>query len=193
VQKPGRLSQHAERRILTSAEGQSPLVAVLACSDSRVSLEIIFDTPLGDIFTVRNNGNIVGGNEIASMEYAVLHLGVQDLIVMGHTQCGAIAAAVHGKEFHSTGAMMWKGIEQVTEKILRDQPELEGADFIEAVSRANVWQSVADLLEQSRELSDSVMRGRLRILGAYYDMRKGVVDFMGQHPDQEAIIGCKSS
>src|SRR5262245_36848791 len=91
-------SQHphhdAERRSSTVAQGQEPFATVLGCSDSREPVELIFDRGVGDLFVVRVAGNVAGTSELASMEYGVGHLNTPLLIVMGHTKCGGVAAAV---------------------------------------------------------------------------------------------------
>ncbi len=91
-----------ERRILTSKEGQKPFAAVLACSDSRVPVKILFDRGVGDIFTVRVAGNVVGETAVGSIEYAVENLGIRLLVVLGHSCCGAVEAAL-GEGTHSVG------------------------------------------------------------------------------------------
>ena len=87
-------TRDAERRALTSGQGQHPLAAILTCSDSRVPPEIVFDQGLGDIFVIRVAGNVAATDEIGSIEYAVDHLASPLVVVLGHSQCGAVTAVV---------------------------------------------------------------------------------------------------
>ena len=92
--------QDAERRAATAAQGQEPFATILACSDSRDPVELIFDRGVGDLFVVRVAGNVAGESELATVEYGVGHLNTPLLIVMGHTKCGAVTAVVKEAELH---------------------------------------------------------------------------------------------
>jgi carbonic anhydrase len=92
--QPSHPNLSAERRQQTAEKGQNPFAVVLACADSRVPVEEIFDRGIGDIFTIRDAGNIATKTDIGSIEYAVDHLGTPLVVVMGHSQCGAVTATV---------------------------------------------------------------------------------------------------
>src|SRR5262245_20646613 len=144
-------SQHphhdAERRSSTVAQGQEPFATVLGCSDSREPVELIFDRGVGDLFVVRVAGNIVGTSELASLEYGIGHLHPPVLVVMGHTRCGAVTAAVKGEPLHGH-------VQRLVDKIkpAADKAKVESLDIEEAVPKAirgNIWQSIEDILKQS--------------------------------------------
>ena len=136
------------RRDALSA-GQKPFAAVLACADSRVIPEIVFDRGLGDLFVVRCAGNVVGDVELASLEYAVLHLGVKTVVVLGHTNCGAVGAAIHG-EFEGNIGVITRKIR----KIIGDEKDtlvackanvLSGAAYLRATLPAEIVPAVYDI------------------------------------------------
>lgn len=170
-----RVVEHRERRLQTSEEGQHPSVAILSCSDSRVPVEHIFDCGIGDIFTVRVAGNVVGPSELGSLDYAVEHLGVSVLVVMGHTQCGAVQAAVQGEGLHGSIGELVARIIPALEKSKADHPGITGPALVEAVVKANIRQSMDDLVQKSNIIADRVKSGELKVAGAYYDIREGSV------------------
>jgi carbonic anhydrase len=151
--------------------GQYPFAAVLSCSDSRVPSEIIFDCGLGDLFIVRTAGHVLGPAALGSLEYSAESLAVPLIMVVGHSQCGAVTAVVaDGAEL--PGAMRSLG--------LFIQPALERAKARPGNLLANTIHSntarTVDLLRQSEPfLRPRVEAGRLLIVGAYYDLETGVV------------------
>ncbi|HMK36919.1 MAG TPA: carbonic anhydrase [Desulfomonilaceae bacterium] len=181
--------RHEENRLKTSNEGQRPAVAVLSCSDSRVPVEVLFDCSIGDIFTVRVAGNVAGSSESGSLEYAADHLGISVLLVMGHTQCGAVTAAVNGQGSGGGVGHILSKIVPAVNKTRAAYPGLSGNELVEAVVRANVWQTIEELLNTSPAIRESVRTGRLEILGACYDIRDGRIEWMGIHPKQEQLLG----
>jgi carbonic anhydrase len=181
--------RHEEKRIKTSSEGQRPEVAILSCSDSRVPVEVLFDCSIGDMFTVRVAGNVVGSSEMGSMEYAVSHLGVSVVIVMGHTRCGAVTAAVSQPGSQCNVGQLLAKITPAVNKTRTDYPGLSGDELVEAVVRANIWLSVEALLNNSPAIREAVIAGRLEVHGACYDIRDGSIEWMGPHPDQGLLLG----
>lgn len=151
------------------AKGQFPFAVVICCSDSRVPPELLFNQGLGDIFVVRVAGNVIGSMELGSVEYAVEHLGVKLIVVLGHEQCGAVKAAVDGGEVSPN-------IMEITKKI---QPAVESAkavnatDMYEAAADNNVKNMVA-MLNASRVLAHA---DGVTVLGAKYHLRSGEVEF----------------
>jgi carbonic anhydrase len=184
---PMRPRQDEARRILTAEGGQHPFVAVLACSDSRVPVEILFDQGIGDLFTVRVAGNIAGPSEIGSLEYAVANLGVSALLVLGHTHCGAVHAAVKTQELHGAVGEVIGRILPAVNKATTDHPALTGQELLEAAVRANIRHSMGDLLRNSSIIRDAIGRGKLELIGACYDIRDGLVTWMGPHPAQAEL------
>jgi len=157
--------QDAARR-LDLLKGQHPLTAVLCCSDSRVPPEVIFDQGLGDLFVVRTAGNLVDDVALGSLEYAVEHLHVRLLLVLGHSQCGAVTAAVQGGDAPGH-------IGAVVER-LADAVKRSGGQVAQAVDE-NIRSMVAMLRTNEPILAEAVAVGHLVVLGARYDLEDGRV------------------
>ena len=161
--------QNPERR-KDIAQGPQPFAAVLSCSDSRVPPEIIFDQGLGDLFVVRIAGHVLDETALASLEYAVEHLGVKYIMVLGHARCGAVDAALKGGEMHGHIGVLVKAIQPAVAKI-KNQP----GDPLDKAVRAHVALVVDQLKTSAPLLKESVKKGDLSIVGAYYDLDDGVV------------------
>jgi carbonic anhydrase len=170
----------AARRQSVFAEGQHPSAVVIGCSDSRVPVEAIFDQGIGDVFVVRVAGNVCNGDEIASIEYAVEHLGVPLCVVLGHTRCGAVTAVVKGEAIHGHLARLVRKIQDAVEDARRENPSLAGDDLIDAAARHNVWRGMVDLARESTAIATRVDSGALRIAGAVYDLATGQIDWLNQ-------------
>jgi carbonic anhydrase len=186
---PQHLHQGPERRALTSAQGQHPLATVLTCSDSRVPAEIIFDQGIGDLFMVRVAGNVAATDEIGSLEYAVDHLAVPLVVVMGHTQCGAVAAVLDGAKLPPNIAALVEPIKPAVDKALQDHPGAARDALLKAAITDNVWQAIADMLEQSPIIREKVKAGRTKVVGALYDLDSGQVKWLGTLPGQAKLVG----
>lgn len=154
-------------------ENQKPFAVIVACSDSRVPPEIIFDQSLGDLFVVRIAGNIVDDFAIGSIEYGVGILGANLVLVLGHSNCGAVQAALKGMKFDNH-------IQEVLNAI---QPAIaatknESGDLLEKAIKANV-KIVEEKLKSSKPLLAKLIEKRaLRISGAYYNLESGKVEFL---------------
>jgi carbonic anhydrase len=164
--------QTAERQHVL-ASGQTPHCAILTCSDSRVPPEIVFDEGLGDIFAIRVAGNVAGDDETASIEYAAEHLHVPLVVVMGHSHCGAVSAAVEGGTLPGKLPTLMAALRPAVE-----QSAHESGDRIENAVRDNVVHVVAQLREAKPVLSELVEAGKLRIVGAVYSLDTGKVDWL---------------
>ncbi|RKR74986.1 carbonic anhydrase [Frondihabitans australicus] len=160
--------------------GQQPIAAILGCSDSRVTPEIVFDTGLGDVFVTRNAGQVVSDSVLGTLEYAVGVLGVPVIVVLGHSSCGAVAAAIGqaGPEpaelsFHLQGL-----IAQIVPDVAkaRGGSAEGGAPDPATVGHTHVESSVGALLEKSIVISDAVAGGTVAVIGATYDLATGRVD-----------------
>ena len=185
------LHQGPERRALTSGQGQHPLAAVLSCSDSRVPPEIIFDQGLGDIFVIRVAGNVAATDEIGSIEYAVDHLAVPLVVVLGHSQCGAVTAVVDDTKLPPNIAHLLEPIKPAVNKAREANPEAAKDVLLKAAITGNVWQAVEDMLRLSPIIRDKVRDGQAQVMGALYDIDSGQVQWLGPHPDQEKLVGGK--
>jgi carbonic anhydrase len=187
--KPRHPHQDRERRALTSAQGQHPLATVLTCSDSRVPPEIIFDQGLGDIFVVRVAGNVAATDEIGSIEYAVDHLNTPLVVVLGHTQCGAVAAVVNDAKLPPNIAALIEPIKPAVARAREDHPDAANDVILNAAIQDNVWQAIADMLAQSPIIREKVKDGQVKVVGALYDIDTGKVQWLGPHPDQDKLLG----
>ena len=169
----------ADRRTLTATAGQAPIATILSCSDSRVPLEFIFDRGLGDLFVVRVAGNVADTIEIGTIEYGVDHLGTPVLIVLGHTKCGAVTAAVKGGELHGLIPALVDDIKPAALKA-KSAGGTEATQITAAI-RANVFQSIADILKRSKSVREMFNSGKLEIIGGVYDIEHGHIEWLGAH------------
>jgi carbonic anhydrase len=168
------------------AAAQKPFAIVLGCSDSRTPVEIVFDQGFGDLFVVRVAGNIVAPSMVGSIEFAVSQYGTRLVVVMGHTQCGAVSATMRAL---ATGlGPESKNIRSITDRIAphiqmfvhENDPE---RDYDEAV-RANVRASVDHLRHGSRLLEDLVLAEQVVVVGALYELETGAVSFLDRLPPE---------
>lgn len=180
--------QDRTRRQHTTSNGQHPFATVLACSDSRVPIEILFDRGIGDIFVIRVAGNVTGVDEVGSIEYGVDHLATPLLVVLGHRHCGAVSAAVQGAELHGSIPRLVEHIGPAVAKIKTDVPTLTGAAIIDAAVKQNVWQAIDDLFRKSPIIRQRVKADSLRVIGAVYDIQTGQINWMGTHPEQRSML-----
>ncbi len=163
----GDLSDDDRRGELTS--GQSPWAIILSCADSRVVPELAFDTGLGELFVLRVAGNIANTDTIASIEYAVAHLGTGVIVVMGHESCGAVGAALAGGD-------NGYNLNHLLAQIEPAKAQAESTD-VNAVVRKNAELSAKDLYERSAIISNAVDQGKVKITSAFYNLGSGKVDF----------------
>lgn len=153
----------AEKREDTAANGQQPYAVVVTCSDSRVPAEHIFNAGIGELFVIRTAGNVIGDYELGSVEYGAEHLGTPLVLVLGHTNCGAVDAAIHGGAHGSIAA--------ITDEISSRLPE--GCDAREA-ERLNVENSISRIMS-SEIMQELAENGAVSVAGAIYDIESGEV------------------
>jgi carbonic anhydrase len=165
-------NQSPVRRQEVVAE-QQPVAAILGCADSRVPPEIIFDQGLGDLFTVRVAGNGVNAATLGSLEYAVDQLGVRLIVVLGHSSCGAVRAALSGHAGAGQISTLVASI-QLAVQLSSGQP----GDAVDRAVRANAAMVARQLRSAAPVLAPLVSGGRLRIAAAYYDLAGGVVELL---------------
>lgn len=155
-------------------KGQHPFVVILSCSDSRVPPELIFDQGLGDIFEIRNAGNVLNEHVIGSIEYAVMHCGVKLIVIMGHQDCGAIAATLSGV----SETKYIKALEDSIKPAIDDCKE-QGLEInSDNVVKAHVMQDIEELMAQDNELVKYMKEHDVKIVPAYYHLDSGKVDFL---------------
>lgn len=169
--RPEHPRQDAHRRA-ELAEGQQPVAAVLGCSDSRVAAEVLFDQGLGDLFVIRNAGQIASGSAIASIEYAVAVLGVPLVVVLAHDRCGAVQAAIDAA---GPDAPLLPPLIAAHIQAVRPAIEAAGTDPA-AVGEAHLQSTVASLLSTSDLLSAAVANGSVDVVGANYRLAEGRVE-----------------
>lgn len=166
----------AERR-RELAKGQHPNAVVLSCSDSRVPPEYVFDQQLGEVFVVRTAGNVADGVALGSIEYAVEHLGVPIIVVLGHRSCGAVKAAVEARQKH---VHPHGNIAEVLKLVMPAVAQAERAkapDLLNASIDANVALEAKALVKRSPLIAERVKAGKVKIITAIYDLETGKVEF----------------
>ena len=164
--------------IKTGTYGQSPSVGILACADSRIPVEIIFDQGVGDLFVVRVAGNIDTPQGNGTFEYGLKALGVHTIVVLGHTKCGAVVATMAGKPLPSNMGSLASGIEPALKGVLPAATETPSQELITTCCEANVRYQMKKLRGDSAVLREAEKKGELVILGAMYDVDSGRVTFL---------------
>jgi carbonic anhydrase len=180
------LLSHTRRAELVGS--QQPLAIILGCSDSRVPAEIVFDQGLGDLFVIRVAGNIVAPSQLGSVEFAAAHFATRLVVVLGHSQCGAILATL--EELRRPTASRSRYLRSIVDRI---RPSVEGllhtelrhdADaLVRHAVRANVRASANQLRHGSEVLEQLIQNEGLLVVGAEYSLETGVVDFFDGVPD----------
>jgi carbonic anhydrase len=159
-------------------DGQWPFAAILSCMDSRTSAELIFDQGLGDIFSIRIAGNVITPGILGSLEYATAVAGSKLILVLGHTNCGAIKGACDDVKFgHLTQLLdqIKPAVEQ--EKKTKADRTSGNPDFVDSVAKINVHNSAKEILERSEAIREMVMKGELGLVPAMYNIATGMVEF----------------
>lgn len=151
-------------RIQEVAKGQNPFASILGCADSRVPVEIVFDQGFGDLFVVRNAGNVATSEEIGSLEFGSLVLGSKLILVLGHDKCGAVVATLQGKPVPGSIQSVLDNIKPAINTLTTE--EKKDADI---AIKANVKQQM-NLLKKSPVLSQLINENKLKIVGGYYDL-----------------------
>lgn len=166
------------------AAGQAPFAAILGCSDSRVPLELLFDQGLGDLFVMRVAGNIVTNSELGSIEFTVAEFDTPLVVVLGHSNCGAVTGAAQPPDETMPPALrsIVEQIRPAVDDVRAHGGEDEHADLINNAVRANVRRSVAQLGRESELLKSRVEQGKLAIVGAKYRLDLGEVEFFEPLP-----------
>lgn len=160
-------------RLKEVSTGQKPLVSILSCADSRVPIEIIFDRGIGDLFVVRDAGNIATPEEIGSLEYGTAILGSKVLMVIGHEKCGAVKAALEGKPLPGQIGSIVAAIQPAIDRTNKNDSE----EFYIETIKQNVMLQVKNLYA-SPLLYELVEAGKLKIVGAYYSLTTGEVTIL---------------
>ncbi len=165
-----------------SVDSQSPFAIVLACSDARVPIELVFDQGIGDLFVIRVAGNIVASSQVGSVEYAAQEFGTNLVLVLGHTKCTAVIATLNElarRERHRSPNLrsIVERIRPAIEPVILHHEMGEGDEVLRDAVRANIKASVERLSHGSRKLETLIGSGDLVVVGAEYSVDTGVVEF----------------
>jgi carbonic anhydrase len=179
------LTRHLRRKEL--AAGQEPLAIVLGCSDSRVPSEIVFDQDVGDLFVIRVAGNIVAPSQVGSVEFAAARYGTRLVVVLGHTQCGAVQATLEelqrptenqSRNLRSIVDRIRPSVEALLATELRHDPDT----LVRQAVRANIRASANHLQHGSEILERLIQTSELLVVGAEYSLETGAVEFLDDLP-----------
>jgi len=185
-----------------ASDGQSPMAAIIGCADSRVPIEIVFDSQPGDLFVLRNAGNTcmcAEGSMVGSIEYSIGHLRTPLVLVMGHTKCGAVAGATQmackpcldPDDLESTASSkqtmlesLLSSLEAPVKEAAQMLPQSASLNEIAALAvKCNVFHTMRSLLKYSDLLREKVDAGQVQVQGAIYDITSGRVEFLGPLPN----------
>jgi len=172
-----KMNRNLLQQVNDTSDEQYPFALILSCIDSRTSAELIFDQGLGDIFSCRIAGNILNEDILGSMEFACKVAGAKLIMVLGHSECGAIKGACnHLKMGNLTGLL--KKIRVVVKEFSKDkQVNQQSTDFIDLISKENVKNVLKNIPKKSKIIRDLVKDKKIIIVGAMYDISSGIVDF----------------
>jgi carbonic anhydrase len=166
---------------------QEPFAIILGCSDSRVPAEIVFDQGLGDLFVIRVAGNIVGPSQVGSVEFAAAHFGTPLVVVLGHSNCGAVSATI--KELQMSMECRSPGLCSIVDRIrpsveaLLESSHQQNPDtLLQKAVRSNIHASTHHLRQGSHILQELILSNQLMVVGAEYSVETGVVDFFDALP-----------
>jgi carbonic anhydrase len=162
-----------------SAAGQHPMAVLLSCIDSRAPAETIMDLRIGDIFNNRVAGNIQNPDILGGMEFACKLSGARVVLVMGHTACGAVKGAIDNAELGNLTGLLAKIKPAVEATVYAGERSAKNYGFVDAVARRNVELTIADIRKNSPVLAGMESSGVVKIAGAMYDLKTGVIDFFG--------------
>ena len=173
-------------------QGDHAYATVITCSDSRVPVEAIFDAGVMDIFVVRVAGNVCDVDEAGSIEYGLAHVHTPVLVVLGHTQCGAVTAVTHalrgeGHALERNIPALVDNIEPAVRRAMKAYPDLTGDALIPRAIEENVWQSIEDLFMASPSTRDFVNNDQVKVVGAVYDVGTGRIEWLPQSGTLEVL------
>ncbi len=172
-----KMNRNLLQQVNDTSDEQYPFAFILSCIDSRTSAELIFDQGLGDIFSCRIAGNILNEDILGSMEFACKVAGAKLVMVLGHSECGAIKGACNNVKMGNLTGLL-KKIQVVVKKVSKiGQVNAKSQDFVELVSKENVKNVLNNIPKKSKIIRDLVKDKKIIIVGAMYDISSGKVDF----------------
>jgi carbonic anhydrase len=168
----------------TEDQGKHAYATVISCSDSRVPVERLFDAGIMDLFIIRVAGNVIDTDEAGSIEYGLAHVNTPVFVVLGHTQCGAVTAVTaavtgHGHAMEINIPPLVDNIEPAVKRAMELNPKAkEAKDIVPHAIVENVWQGVTDLFMKSAKVREMAKDGKVKVVGAMYDVGTGKVDWL---------------
>jgi carbonic anhydrase len=185
-----KLQRDLQTQVSETNKGQFPFAVILSCMDSRLPVELIFDQGIGDIFNIKVAGNVINKDILASLEYACKIIGAKIIVVMGHSNCGAITSACNDIKTGNLSYLLSK-IKPSVDLIKKEKNVTKWNDFLEEeVSIQNTKRSIARIKSESHVLSEMIENEKIGIVGAFYNITTGKVAFFQQlkHPWQVSLI-----
>lgn len=166
------------QQVNETAEGQYPFATILSCIDSRTPAELIFDQGLGDIFSIRIAGNIVNPDILGSLEFACQIAGSKLIVVLGHTNCGAVKGACDKAELGNLTGLL-KKIEPAVDEVTSLKQDRHGTnlDFVNEVAQVNVQKSIQAIMAESPIIKQLCDQASIALIGGIYDVSTGLVTF----------------
>ena len=173
------LDQNFHAQIEATAGGQQPFATVLSCLDSRIPPEILFDQGIGDIFVGRVAGNVEDVHMLGSFEFASAIAGAKLLVVMGHTSCGAVKGSCANAQMDNLTNLL-ADIRPAVELVEAERPDVNVCDapHVDHIAEVNVQRTIKDIRQKSPVLQGLESEGKLKIVGAMYDVSTGKVTFL---------------
>lgn len=161
---------------------QKPYAAIVACSDSRVPIEIIFDAGLGDLFVIRTAGHVPSKESLGSLEYAVKELGVKLVMILGHDNCGAVKTAINVYKSQTFDELS-ENLQTLLSHIypVLDDLDLSCPDALEQAVEANIRYQIQDLIKRDKYLEDKINQKEIILVGAKYNLNNGEIEVMGEN------------
>ncbi len=172
------LDRNLIEQMKQTSKGQYPFATILSCIDSRASSELIFDQGIGDIFNARIAGNVVDEDVLGSLEFASKIVGAKLIVVLGHSECGAVKGACDDAKLGNITALLSK-IKPAIEAVTSDNSDRtsKNKDFVEKVAKENVLLAIKNIIDRSQVLKEMIDNGEIKLVGAMYDVATGIVTF----------------
>jgi carbonic anhydrase len=183
---------HAEK----ADQGDFAIATVLACSDSRVPVELIFDAGVMDIFTIRIAGNVAGKSQIASIEYSLENVKTPVLLILGHTYCGAIRIA---EEVEKSGEDLRGSTKKLLQPLFpavknaRNKKTTKKSDIVELITEENIWRTIRKIFRKSELTRELVKSGKLKVVGAVYNTGTGKINWLPEAKSLEMLKNIERS
>ncbi len=176
----------------TKNQGDYAYATVISCSDSRVPVELIFDAGIMDLFIIRVAGNVIDTDEAGSIEYGLAHVNTPVLVVLGHTQCGAVTAVTrelqgHGHKLEVNIPPLVDNIIPAVEKAMQDNKDATTENIISRAIEENIWQGIRDLFMRSPASRELVKEEKVKVVGAIYDVSTGKIDWLDEAKPMEIL------